>query len=209
MGCAQRERARPATTATVPSWHSGQPDRVVAGGALGELDDVEREDDAAADTSRSPRLKCSPARGNVSRKKPAEASVDARRRSRREGSCRVRRYAANGVSTTDSPVRNAAFDAVVSGLAENLERHAAREQRADDEAVAARGPASRGRSRTSSPTSADASRNRQKRNCSGGTPSSAFFTTTNDEPQTSVTPTRTASARGTAHELGPRSRRVG
>ena len=102
-----------------------------------------------------------------------------------------------GVSTTERPVRNAAFDAVVSGCPEDLEAHPAREEEAEDDAVPHEPAAcAGGDARGAAPAIAVASRNRQKRNWSGG----AVVERVPDDdergaPDDASTPTRTRSAR--------------
>ena len=80
-----------------------------------------------------------------------------------EGSRRVRAYAANGVSTTESPVRNAAFEAVVSVWPRTWSDMPAARSR-PSRGRRAGGPAPRGGRTTSKPEDAVARRNRQKRN---------------------------------------------
>src|SRR6266542_1370672 len=113
-----------------------------------------------------------------------------------EGSVRVRRYAAKGVRTTESPVRKAAFDALVSvwprtwrAMPAARSSPTTNPSRGRPARPGVRCPAAR------SVISAVARRNRQNRNPKGGDTSSTFFTTTKEEPQTAVTATSTASAR--------------
>src|SRR6266545_3073245 len=113
-----------------------------------------------------------------------------------EGSVRVRRYAAKGIRTTESPVRKAAFDALVSVWPRTWRAMPAA-RRSPTTNPSRHKPALPGvrRPAARSIISAVARRNRQNRNPKGGDTSSTFFTTTKEEPQTAVTATSTASAR--------------
>src|SRR6266404_494394 len=141
-----------------------------------------------------------PAAGNVNRKKPAHASAMPNPFST-EGSLRVRKKAMKGVRTTASPVRNPAFDAVVSACPTTCRDmpRARRKPRTRPSREAARDFGLRA---ANAPASKAARKNRQKRRASGGASSSAWRTTTNDDPQRRVTAPRTRSARRPADNRG-------
>src|SRR5262249_44707686 len=130
--------------------------------------------------------------GKVRRKNPTDASVIPAPFSS-DGSRRARTYAAKGVSTTDRPVRNAALDAVVSVWPITWRIIPAARRRptgAPSFKRAAVTPFPRERRKTMTA----ARRNLQNRNASGGESRTTFLTTMNEDPQTTVAETRTASA---------------